>query len=567
MVRFFLQCVIAILFVVSLAFSTVQGQSNQSGQNTDTDAGSDNITSLSGEIGIIGELYSIDGRDNRRPSSTARLFFRPTLTILNSIELDFNFILTTEGSSSRQDINQFDFNPKWSWGEIHAGDFTHNYTPLTLSGIKIRGGGVILHPGNLRFSLLTGITKRSVSSQEYRSYKRVITAGSIGVGRQDGSSVDLTVLTARDGVSSLEDAAGSMVVDTIVDASMPDTIMDPNAVTPQENLVVSLRSHLVFFDRKVSFSGEISGCGITRDRRSSEIDMDDIPELVESIFVPRISSSADYAFHTKVAAHLLKMTLDLGYEYIGPGYVSLGLSSLHNDRKSISTSMAYRCNRYTIKFNTTLSRDNLINQKSCTTNRNRFGISANLRPVRPWNCLLAVNLTTMKNDAGGSLLIDYRNWIIRTSQILALRHSLVKNAAVDYTLQKSDEANPARQNAEIASHSIGVRSLINAARGFDITPSVRLNFLKPASGNQRTTTTYALNTRVLLLQNKLQNSGMISLTRTDYANTLQFNVKSTYLFAGNTRLSGEILTNSYRTDRTDAEFDEFTFRVNLVRSF
>jgi len=567
MIRILLRCVIPILAIVSIFFSTVQGQSNSAGQYTNTEPGSKNSTSVSGEIGVFGELYSIDGRDARRPSSTARMFFRPTLTIFNSIVLDFNFLLSTEESSSRQDINQLDFNPRWSWGEIHAGDFTHYYTPLTLGGIKIRGGGVMLYPGKVRFSLLSGITKRSVLSQKNRSYRRVITAGSFGVGDRNGSSVDLTFFTACDRVLSFEDVADSIVVDTSIDESTADSLMDPSAITPQENLVVSLHSQIVLFDRKVSFTSEISGCGITRDRRSSEIDSDDIPKLVESIFVPRISTSADFAFYTKASANLSKLKLDMGFEYIGPGYVSLGLASLHNDRRSISTNIAYRYKQHSFKLNTNLSKDNLINQKSYTTSRNRFGITAALRPARPWNCLIALNLTTMNNDADGSLLTDYRNWIIRTSQILALRHSLVKNAAIDYTLQIADEANPARQSAEITSHSVGIRSLINAARGLDITPSVRVNILKPANGNQRTTRVYSVNARMLLFQSKLQSSSMISLTNTDHANTLQFNVKSTCLLAGNVRLSGEIATNSYRSDMTDAEFDEFTFRISLVRSF
>lgn len=568
MKRFFLHCVISILVVVSLAFSTARGQSNQSTQGTSTDTGSGKVTSLSGEIGIIGELYSIAGRDNRRPSSTGRLFFRPTITILNSIVIDFDFLLSTEGNSSRQDINQFDINPKWSWGEMHAGDFTHHYTPLTLSGIKIRGGGIMLHPGKIRISFLSGITRRAVSSQEYRSYKRVITAGSFGVGSRDGSSFDLTVMTACDRGMLDDVGSDSIFVDTTIDISTSDSLMDPKTVTPQENLVVSLSSQLLFFDRKVRLTSEISGCAVTRDRRSSEYDTEDVPDFLASLFVPRISSSADFAIHTKAAAHFSNIKADLGYEYTGPGYVSLGLPSLQNDRRSISTGISYQHRQYSVWFKSILSRDNLIDQKSHTTNRNRFSLTATLRPVRVWNCLVAVNLATLKNNALGSQETDYRNWIVRTSQTLTIRQSrYFKNAAIDYTLQTADEANPARQSAEITSHTIGIRSLINATDRVDITPSIRVNIVKPAVGNQRTMTTYALNTRVLFLQNKLQNNGMISLTKTAQANTVQVNVESIYQYTKSFRISGELHTNFYRTSTPDPEFDEITFRLNVVRSF
>jgi len=98
---------------------------------------SDNKTvQLSGEIGTYGELYTISGKESRRPSGIGRLFFKPRLTLFNNITMDFNFLLSTEGSSARQQINQFDFNPRWGWGEAHLGDFSQTYSEFTLNGIK-----------------------------------------------------------------------------------------------------------------------------------------------------------------------------------------------------------------------------------------------------------------------------------------------------------------------------------------------------------------------------------------------------------------------------------------------
>ena len=42
---------------------------------------------LTGEIGAYGALYSMTGRDGRRPSSLGRIFFRPTLTFFDALSL------------------------------------------------------------------------------------------------------------------------------------------------------------------------------------------------------------------------------------------------------------------------------------------------------------------------------------------------------------------------------------------------------------------------------------------------------------------------------------------------
>ena len=74
--------------------------------------GSDSVSfmkkavSLTGEIGAYGELYGVSGIEKRRPSSTARLYLRPTLCFFNTLTLNFDFLLSTEGNSARQSLDQ-----------------------------------------------------------------------------------------------------------------------------------------------------------------------------------------------------------------------------------------------------------------------------------------------------------------------------------------------------------------------------------------------------------------------------------------------------------------------------
>jgi hypothetical protein len=559
----------AVLFSIILLIcggSLFGGVINNS-STTGSRIGISKAAEVSGEVGIYGELYSISGRAARRPSGTARLFFRPRLTLYRSITVGFDFILSTEGSSSRQEINQFDINPKWSWGELHLGDFAHNFSPLTLGGINIRGGGVMLYPGKIRLSAISGIVKRPVETQEGRSYKREIYAGRIGIGDADRTSFNLFVLTARDIVSSLKNVSASTAVDTVVDSMMFDTLMDPQAVTPQENLVVSFISHIVLPGGWLSLKNEIAGCAITRDRRSSEIESDDIPEFLKNIFVPRVSSSADYAHITEASLKLSKLSFKLGYKYIGPGYVSLGLPALYNDQKTISgeATCPYRANLF--KFDASLQQDNLINQKSFTTKRNRFTLIANLKPVPFIISTYMVNLTTVKNDAEGAAKVDYDNWILRSGQVVNFSGSnVLKNAAVEYMFQKAAEANPQRSAADMKSHTISIKSLLKATENLDLTPMIRFIFSRQAATHTKTTGTFSLNGRLLLLHDRLNTNGQVSLTNSNGAKSLRFNFKPSYQINRRCSLSGEIETNSYRTDDAGGEYDEVIFRINLTYS-
>ncbi|GIV45866.1 MAG: hypothetical protein KatS3mg036_0684 [Ignavibacterium sp.] len=71
---------------------------------------------ITGEIGAYGELYSITGQQARRPKSSGRIYFRPTLELFGLLQIPFEFLISSEGSSARQNINQFGINPSWEWG-------------------------------------------------------------------------------------------------------------------------------------------------------------------------------------------------------------------------------------------------------------------------------------------------------------------------------------------------------------------------------------------------------------------------------------------------------------------
>ena len=533
-------------------------------------ASSDRIIAVNGEIGILGELYSISGRENRRPDNLARLSLRSTITAWNSLSASFNLMLSSEGSSARQDINQIDFNPRWRWGEAHLGDFAYEFTPLTLSGIRIRGGGVMITPGKWRFSFLTGLTRRSVSTYDNnRSYERLVSGGRIGFGQSEGSYFDLYAFTARDRLESLAE----LPVDTTTSTDTADVVFDqdPITVTPQENVVISTVTNLALFSRKLKWRTEISGSAITRDRRSSELDVSDVPEFVTNLFKPRVSSSADYSWHTEIDVDLSRVSVSMGYEYIGPGYVSLGLASQSNDRREFTGGVMWRHKAGVVRLDGAIQSDNLIHQKLFTTDRVRLTGTTSYQASRQWRTNLLITYTGAANDAASSAMAtDFSSWVFRTGQSVTFARQMgLKSLTFDYTLQTAGDDNPARSGTEVKSHSATFGGTITLRENLEFVPSIGLVSSRVGSSDRALTQTYSASARLTALRRRLTTNTSLVVAIGEETTSIRPAVKSSYLIAPQLTANFELESTLGRSESETpgGDFDEFTARVSITRRF
>lgn len=168
---------------------------------------------ISGDMIAYSELFKTNNSYMRRPPSTGRIILRPTLSLFGIFQIPFEFLISTEGSSARQDINQYGINPRWSWGSIYLGDYSMEFSRYTLSGIRIRGIGLELFPGKFRFSIATGLTKRAViGGAQDGSYKRFMYSAKIGYGDESSSYIDLMFVRVKDEVTSLEQKIKSITI-------------------------------------------------------------------------------------------------------------------------------------------------------------------------------------------------------------------------------------------------------------------------------------------------------------------------------------------------------------------
>jgi hypothetical protein len=386
------------------------------------------------------------GQVARRPSSTGRLFFRPSVTFFNSFSLNFDFLLSTEGSNARQDINQLGINPTWGWGRAHVGDFSESFSPYTLSGILIRGSGISINPGIFRLSAVGGFTKRAVEGgAETGAYDRYLYGGKIGLGREEGSFFDLVFLRARDKGSSLSQSVPPSSADSLNPATPAPM---PYEITPQENLLVGAIAKFSLFDDHLSWRTEADGSLFTRDMGGRPDTTIKLPGFVKGIYKPNLSSSADVAVSSEMNVNLPSVGLRAAYRYIGPGYASLGVGTLPNDVQEFFFSPTVRFAGGSISLDWLHQNDNLAHQKLFTQTRNIYNGNLGFQATRNWYSSFMGNYSaTGNNSTNDTTKVDFTNLLLGTSQTVTFEQgSPVQNIMVYFSYQHSGDDSPLRAN-------------------------------------------------------------------------------------------------------------------------
>lgn len=481
-----------------------------------------NYVKFTGEAGAYGEIYRISGRERRRPASTGRLFFRPTLTLLQNFSISFDFLLSTEGSAARQQINQFALHPDWGWGKAHIGDFNHEFSRYSLSGVTIRGGGVELNPGKFRFQTVGGQVQRSIKTDIYSSmYSRYLVGLKIGYGTNEKSFIDLNIVRSKDNVRSLP-------------LEFRDTLRN-HGIAPQENLVLGIGTKLHLFNGMFILKGEGVGSVFSRDIYSSEIKIEDIPDFVKNLYKPRISTNADYAYNLDMNFNYNVMNAKFNYLLIGPGFTSHGLSTLINDRKVIEGGLGFRLfkNAFIIQGMYQNQKDNVASQKIYTTTRNNYNTMAIVKPVQFLTFNINLSQFVMRNDARkDSLKIENQNnSIMFSTNLIFSLFGMNQNINIGYSTQSSKDKNVIRKGFDVSSQNISlmITTVINPE--WTISPSFTMNTVEPQ--NREKTITTSINFRVMnrMMKGKFSNTLGLGLNNSSSVNLLNASLQSSYSIA------------------------------------
>jgi hypothetical protein len=523
---------------------------------------------FSGEAESVGEGYAAHGIEARRPGSSYRLSLTPQMTLFGQFSAGFNILLSSEGSDLRQNISQLGFNPRYKWITMHVGDFSQTYSSYTVEGTRIRGGGVDLRPGILRFSLQAGRSQRTVSaSAAGLAYKRNLYAASAGIGREGSSFIDFIVAKSKDDVSSLSTA--------VTDTTLLDTIavaLRPRIETrPQENLVVGTKGQVSLFSRRVTVRGEAAGSLITRDLESPDANPAGVSSgaTLNSVLPLRLSTSGDYAYKVETEANLGRAGLRGGYEYVGAGYTSLGLAYLINDRRAFNLGGNLRLigSRLNLQGQYQHQNDNMLGQKSTTTNRNALVGSAAILLSQKVSTSLTAVVNTMANHATvDTFLVDNHAFALTSST--SVQTSLFgRNTTIStsYALQRTADNNVITRIPGVTVHNLSTSVQVAVSKAVSLAPTA--SFAVTENAAAPTQQNVYVGFRGTARLKKVRTSFSATQTFSSGRGVFGVNGQLSYTLPWQGRLTFQARHNRYAAIGNRPAFDESFATLSLARSF
>ena len=557
---------------------------------------------LSGDLGLYGEYYSVSEGEARRPSSTGRIFLRPSLTLFGNFSASLDIIYSTEGSSARQSINQFAIHPRWSWGVLHAGDFSHELSNFTFSGTTIRGAGVELYPGILRFQAIGGQSKRKIVADAYNSvYSQIAYGFKLGIGEEDASFFDINVVKVKDDMNSISAdifQIDSLEADTTYFPDTTDTEAVPQeGITPAENLVAGVNTVIKLFQRRLIFKGEFAGSAYTRNLYSNSELPDDVPSFVDKVFTVRGSSSFDYAYATELSFNQRIFNVKGGYTYIGPGYTSLGLSSNINDKQIIEGGLGFRFlrNRVAIQGTFQNQQDNVADQKNGTTKRAAISVNAIIRPVNQVSLAFNTMRNIMKNDESvdttwiksDSVFNDFDStWtepdsvpyvgLIHNENISYsanamyqfLLFSLNQSLNFNYSIQFSNDKNPTRDSVDVKTQNIMLSLMSMFGSTWSGSATVNFNTIEIEYFDKTNRASYGISLTKNMLDGKLSNTLGANMGNSDETDITGISFQANYSLTREDVIRLSAKTSMYDNKTPDTEdYNEYIANIGYTHRF
>ncbi len=275
------------------------------------------------------------------------------------------------------------------------------YSDFTMNGVAVNGLDVVFNPGNFYLATTIGTATRDVpealaNDTTYIAFDRTLYAGRIGYGKEGETRFLLTGIYAGDEETSV-------IVDTASGFYL----------APQENWVLGVDFEVPIVPEYFSIEGEAAGSVLTGELGAPELDVGEdlaAPEWLTDLIGFRTSSFLDYAFRVTPTLTIPSTNTEIsgGVEYIGPGYVSLGIPYLRNDLFRYETRLRQKLFRRQVSLDLRYrhDRDNLIDSKRSTTETDMLGLGLAITPRKlPF---LRVNVTPywQKNNAVGEFQLD-----------------------------------------------------------------------------------------------------------------------------------------------------------------
>jgi hypothetical protein len=452
-------------------------------------------------------FFDAQGRPANREKFTWFLTGSPTLEIYG-ITFPFSFTVSEQQRDFRQPFNQFGVSPYYKWVKAHIGFRNVVFSPFTLGGHTMAGGGVELTPGKFRFGFMYGRLYKAIqaignpdgSFVETPSFRRIGASMKIGYGTEQ-NFVDFILLKAQDDKSSI------------------DYQSTQTGLTPAENLVVGVYTKQKFL-KNFQFEFEFSQSVYTHNT-----DLTD-PDTVKGGFLTKpfsflmddtnTSTTYNNAMEGSLAYGKNAYNIRLKYREVGPDYQSMGAYFFQNDVRNITIEPSFNLlkSALTIGGSFGYQTDNLNNLRASTTKRKIGSVMLNARIGNKYTG----NLSYANYDIGqapGTVQLDTLIQISQTTQSWGMLHNLAwlgerlnNNIMVTYNYQTLNDRNPS--SAEYTNYNTSTWLA-----------SYLLSFIKM---KLTLTGSYALTTFKLPSKETMINGPTLAVTKTFFKNALNINL-------------------------------------------
>ncbi len=268
---------------------------------------------------------------------------------LGAWQLSERLFLTTDNRPRRQPLGRFEFRVTNNFLSLDLGDTYPVYSDLILNGLRVRGGNAQIGPRAVNAHAVYGVIRNEVEIDEANDIKRGVYQRRLWAFKFGNPYLSLVLLKAKDNLGSLPDSLST----------------EQRPLRASDNLVVGLESKINLFKNRFRFHLSGAFSALTQNADSSLGDsliskaIDDLI-ILNATTVPSLNLMRDLFSSLRLrdiirfpsAAWKLTNSLRLGghhfrflYQWIGPGYISLGNPFLQNDRQQYYLQYRFQASR------------------------------------------------------------------------------------------------------------------------------------------------------------------------------------------------------------------------------
>lgn len=537
-----------------------------------------------GDLRLYQEFYEASSEEKSyRPSATSRAFFlNPDIYLFDkALSVNLKFRLTTEDDKLRQNLQNITLNPEWSWGELYGFNFTPKISPYTLNGLNMRGGGVKFTPSVFRIFFFMGQSKNAVCcSGTDASFRQNMFGFKFGFGQEERTYVDFNMSKFVDDINSLADSLvyeDSVIVDSFFSDSIyqeRDTSTDFLLTSPQENLVSSI-TYQIYFSKFFKIDGEVAACLFTRDLTAEQIPREesDFAAFLYPLFKIHQSSNYDFAYNFNPTLNMGNFKWKLGFSEIYPGYQSLGVPSLDNDKRVISSDLSFQLFSSKLKFKNSFRHqwDNLLGQDKYTNNSDRLSNNIMISPIKNLYLNLGFNFAQKTNSASiDTYKINYTQYSYNASSNYSLAiNGRQYNINLSYMLQQIDNFSVFTESSKqnYSQYSLGLSIPINDNLSLKPTMNLsRMNILNETTFQTSIGNRITMNFWEGVLKGNVRTTIGLESMKSAYKFSTSWDIEPLKGW-GNFATQYKISAYTFEPQSTENDYNERSFRIGYEYNF